>query len=188
MSHRIVSPVLSCRRFSCPASCASNISISSHCPTMLLVVCLLCTSAIAVPSFTLRTVLSATPVVSERWWVPVLWFHRRSSQSFINYFGSVCVNSFRLLLWTWHSVSDVSFVFHQITLKSNSWNHLARSEQFLCPHLDSFFTFQIVWPDVITSPTFVQNAVTSKRFFGFIPHLARVVFVFSQTSRLGSFG
>ena len=44
----------------------------------------LCTVAIAVPSFTLRTALSATPFVPERWRVMVSWSLCKSWQNLSN--------------------------------------------------------------------------------------------------------
>ena len=77
----ISSRMLSWHRPSCRARCASNNSIPSQShhfsgsPH--------CTRATAVPSFTLRTALSATPFASERWSVLVSWFQCESWKTFI---------------------------------------------------------------------------------------------------------
>ena len=53
----------------------------------------------------------------------------------------------------------------------------------LCPHLDSFSVFKMLWSAVINSPKFAESAIPSTRFWGFILHLARVVCVLLQTSQ-----
>ena len=106
----------------------------------------LCTSAIAVTSFTLRTVLSATPFVFPRWGVHTSWFHCWSWHASINsselsvYFflasvteEEIIVNTslspmfcFDFIGWLW-----IQFVKSSCTIRA-----------FLCPHLDSLSTIR----------------------------------------------
>ena len=75
-----------------------------------------------------------------------------------------------------------------VNSESKSWNPPAPLDRFVCPHLDSFFPrsdfCDLPWSCL---RFFVESAIPSTRFFGFILHMARVV-VFLQTSQLGSFG
>ena len=52
-----------------------------------------------VPSFTLRTALSAIPFVSDLCGVDVQWFQERSSTGFAEVQGIVSVNDFRFPIW-----------------------------------------------------------------------------------------
>ena len=55
-----------------------------------------CNDTADVPSFTLRTALSAIPFVSDPCGVDVQWFQENSLQDFPKFQGFVSVNDFRL--------------------------------------------------------------------------------------------
>ena len=56
---------------------------------------------------------------------------------------------------------------------------------FVCPHLASFSTFNILWSAVIKSPNYVESAIQSTHVLG-LSYICLVVFL--QTAQFGSFG
>ena len=88
-----------------------------------------CSNTAEVPSFTLRTALSAMPFVSDRRGVEVRWFHDRSSEDLPNFkemsvwitFG-LCDGS-RNFLWTLFVSCEV-FFFCTDKIESIEWQDL----------------------------------------------------------------
>ena len=80
-----------------------------------------CNNTAEVPSFTLRTALSAIPLVSDLCGVDVQWFQERSSQNFSEFQGIVSVNDYWLPLGLQELLQAAlgflwSFVFARIRL------------------------------------------------------------------------
>ena len=188
ISDRIFSRMLSCHRPFCRARCASDNSIPSRDPNTS--GSPLCTGAMAVPSFTLRTALSATP---ERWKVLVSWFHCKYWHAFHKLFCIVCVNYVWRLwrkkksLWTWFCFRYV-FQFHRLTLDPirevilNDWK-LVVSTSRLFFHVQNF----VICCDQVSERCRKYNPVHALLRFYSTPGSC-CFFVFSQTSQLGSFG
>ena len=125
-----------------------------------------CNNTAEVPSFSLRTALSAIPLVSDRCGVDVQWFHERSSQAFPNSKNCQCkwllVSSRAPGTFASFSGFLVKFCF----LHGYAWIHwVARSRTttaYRWLFRDSQLSLRTLWSAVIKSPNFSARGTCSK--------------------------
>ena len=145
-----------------------------------------CNNAADVPSFTLRTGLSAIPFVSDLCGVDVQWFQQRSSQDFAEFQGILSVNDF----WLPRRLQEL----HQalLGLSRNFLFYTGRIGQILYHHDVSmivtrftFFTENfVIRCDQVTKTFRSGHDCTSTSFC----NEPSFFFVFKQISQFGSFG
>ena len=151
----------------------------------------LCPSSTAVPIFTVRTALPATPFVSERWWVLTSGFQCWSWQASMNSFCFVGVDPFPFLTvvrifvnMTW---SPTHLLSSSDNPESNSYTRLVRSKH-LCADISTHSHSDFFWSAVMESPNYVEGVIPCTHFAGLILHLARGDFIILLTSNFGPFG
>ena len=113
-----------------------------------------CNSTADVPSFTLRTVLSAIPFVSDLCGVDVLWFQDNSSEDLHFRFPRRLQNFIRFFWVSWEVFVLLGLdCFHRVAkfCTTTAYRRLLR---------DSLPSLRILWSAVIRSPEFSAPGTT----------------------------
>ena len=149
-----------------------------------------CNNTAEVPSFTLRTALSAIPFVCDLCGVDVQWFQERSSQAFAKFQRIVSVNDFRLPFWLQELLQAPlcflrSFWFARIRLDPLGGQVLHHdSISMICFEI-SQPSLRTLWSVVIKSPKFsARGTAPPLRLL----HGPLVMFVLWQISQFRSLG
>ena len=122
-----------------------------------------CNNTAGVPSFTLRTALSAIPFVSDLRGVDVQWFQETSSQAFAKFQGIVSLNDFRLSIRLQELLQAPSFVFPEkfLFLHGYAWIHWVAKSCTTTAYRWLFRDWQpslrTLWSAVIKSPKFLHE-------------------------------